>query len=257
MSNIQSNLATPVAIVVPCANPTVEPEVHALLPSNFFPYVARLPFYDQLDLKQRLAQYVPDLTQTIKTLSGLKPAGVLVACTGSSYPLGISGDQAWTKKASAQLQAPVVSAAGAVAQVLTKLQPKEIYLISPYPSWLTQEVTQFWSDAGYVIKKVVELDKSGQIYDLTAADIAAAVHTALTEIAQQPDIVILIAGTGVPSLSAADAVAPTTTVPIITSQLAGIWSLLMTIGAAYDIQNSNSAALRKLDNQISLKVTQK
>ena len=255
MSNIQGNLATPVAIVVPCANPTVEPEVHALLPSNFFPYVARLPFYDQLDLKQRLAQYVPDLTQTIQTLSGLKPAGVLVACTGSSYPLGISGDQAWTNQATAQLQAPVVSAAGAVAQVLTKLQPKEIYLISPYPSWLTQEVVQFWTAAGYVIKKIVELDKSGLIYDLTAADIAAAVHTALIEIDQQPDIVILIAGTGVPSLSAIDAVGSKTTIPIITSQLAGIWSLLTIIGAAADIQNSNSAALRKLDLQINTKVS--
>lgn len=237
----------PVAVIVPCANPAVEPEIHALLPATYFPYVARLPFYADRNLKQRLAQYVLDLPNSIATIKDLKPTGALVACTGSSYPLGVAGDAAWTKAATDQLAAPVVSAAGAVGAVLAKLEVTKLTLISPYPAWLTAEVIQYWTNAGYEITEVIELDKSGKIYDLTAADIKSAISTALANITSGNKHALLLAGTGVPSLEPIDEIVGSTEIPIVTSQLAGVWQLLQEIGAASEVQLSASAALRRLD----------
>jgi maleate isomerase len=155
------------------------------------------------------------------------------------------------KSASEQLGKPVVSAAGSVHQVLKLLKAKELNIISPYPEWLTAELTDFWRSAGYEINQVISLDKSGVIYDLSPADIAAAIAQAAAAIDPQVESqVILIAGTGVPTLDSIEAVIEEISVPIVTSQIAGIWNLLNQINSAESNSTSPSSALNKLADQI-------
>lgn len=240
-----------IGIVVPCANPAVEPEIHKLAPSGFFPYVARFPNYPDLDLKERLTKYRSDLTGSIDTLKGLDLDGVLVACTGTSYPIGLSGDKEWTDDASEQLGKPVVSAAGSVAKVLKALSAKELVVVSPYPAWLTAEFSAFWISAGYKIVELVEINKSGNIYDLTKSEMAKALSEAISRSGgKRPNQVLLVAGTGVPSLEPIEEMASLIEIPIVTSQIAGIWNLFSEMKKLDQIPNSGSAALNKLHNQI-------
>lgn len=238
-------------VVVPCANPAVEPEIHKLSPSNYFPYIARFPNYPDLDMRERLTKYRSDLPQAIDTLKGLDLDGVLVACTGSSYPIGLSGDKEWTANATSQLGKPVVSAAGSVAKVLQDLKAKELVVISPYPNWLTLELTSFWNEAGYQITELVEINKSGKIYDLTKSEMAKTISEAISRSGKKgSNRVLLVAGTGVPSLEPIEELINSVEIPIVTSQIAGIWNLFSEMNQLDQIPNSGSAALNKLHNQI-------
>jgi len=238
-------------VVVPCANPAVEPEIHKLVPSSFFPYVARFPNYPDLDMKQRLAKYLSDLPAAINTLKGLDLDGVLVACTGSSYPIGLSGDKKWTDEASEQLGKPVVSAAGSVAKVLKSLSAKELVIVSPYPAWLSAETTTFWGNAGYKIVELVQINNSGSIYDLTKSEMAKTLSEAISRSGgKRPNRVLLVAGTGAPSLEPIEEMISSVEIPIVTSQIAGIWNLFSEMKKLDQIPNSGSAALNKLHNQI-------
>ncbi len=116
---------------------------------------------------------------------------------------------------------------------------------------MTSELTDFWQSAGFEINQVISLDKSGIIYDLSPVDIAAAITQATTAIdPQAQNQVILIAGTGVPTLDSIEAVIEEINVPIVTSQIAGIWNLLNQINSAESKVIIPSPALNKLDNQI-------
>jgi maleate isomerase len=200
-----------IAVLTPMANPTVEAEFRALLPRDFSWVTGRLVSAES-DPLQRLIAYAEGISGSLRQFDTMKLAAVAFACTGSSYLIG----RAREEELASQLPVPVLWAAAIIRERLAALGARRIAVISPYPPNLHEPGLTYWREAGFEVihHARVEIGSSDTraIYALGAA---AAVEALARAVEPRPDVV-LVSGTGMPSLSLVSAEG---TPPILSSNL--------------------------------------
>jgi maleate isomerase len=235
-----------VGVIVPPANVTVEPEMVDLLPRGLSVIGTRLPgrVSDEtgIGLRERFIEYNRVLATVADSFGGASLSALGLACTGSCYLDGPKGDE----KLCADLRAGgthhVVTAAHALKELIEALGRRRIGLVTPYPAWVTELAIAYWQASGFEVVHSLALPGVVSIYEVGTD---AVVATAREMMSRDTDL-ILLSGTGVPTVPAIEVLSQMTPMPVISSNLGLAWWILRTLGIG--LRESPSPALHALAN---------
>jgi maleate isomerase len=216
-----------VGLVTPPANPAFEPEMRQLLPPEIAVHVARMPVMPGTTLQQRNARYIDTYLPALASFGDLAIDAQAVGLTGPSYDLGPAADIALQARLSAEAGRPVFLPSRALAEALAALGRRRVVIFSPYPGWLTQQAERYWAAAGMEIVEVFKVSEEFRAYELTPAEVIAA----LGRISAPDDAAVIMSGTGMGTLDALASVQPGMRAVLLPSNLALAFSLLRSLGA--------------------------
>jgi maleate isomerase len=229
-----------VGIAVPHSNPTVEPEIRALVPPAIGVYATRLT-HPSPRVEERLNHYVRHLPEAIRTFGDMRLAAFGFACTGSSYLAGLKLEDQLSAATAEECQVPVITAAQSIRLALKSMACRSIALVSPYPADLAEAGYRYWDDAGVSVVARLRVDPAiadtHRIYELTSDDALAA----LRRIDRSGAECLVASGTGMPTLRALRALRSELKMPAVSSNLCLSWAL--TRATAPDLAPSTPAGL--------------
>lgn len=223
-------LAT-VGIAVPQANPTVEPEMAALLPEQASMLVTRLQG-SRSSSNNRLVEYLDNLGESLEAFDTAPLDGVGFANTGTSYLIGREAETRRFGEFSERFGYPIVSAAQAIRDALDHLGARKVALFAPYPRWLIDAGLAYWTSCGYQITDTATVpmgtSDTRNVYLVRSRHLLECIGQLDTSGAD----VVLLTGTGMPTLRAMPLIAAQTGKPVLSSNLCLAWSLLRKVGVA-------------------------
>ena len=218
-----------VGLIVPPANTTIEPEVAAALPGGVSLHSARLPgrvsAQTSIGLRERFVGYIDNLAHTSDSFGGAKLDALCFGVTGACYLAGHKGEESLCASMKTGGVQKVGTAGGILGDLIGRIGAKRIALVVPYPAWLTELAVAYWQEIGLEVVQAEAVSDVISIYDIATDGIVAAAHRVLP---CKPDL-ILLSGTGAPTLEAISILSETIDIPVISSnQALGWWA----IGAA-------------------------
>lgn len=217
-----------IGVATPQANPTVEPEMRALIPSAVGVYATRLT-HSAPQVEERLRYYVTHMPEAIRSFGPMRLAAFGFGCTGSSYLAGPPLEDELTATAQRESAVPVITAAQAIRQALGTLGARRIALVSPYPERLAEAGYRYWEQAGIAVTARLRVDPTiadtHRIYELTSSDALEALRALLGAHGAQDADCIVASGTGMPTLRALRVFRRESPLPVLSSNLCLAWAL--------------------------------
>jgi maleate isomerase len=233
-----------VGVATPQANPTVEPEIRALIPEPVGVYATRLT-HGAPHVEDRLQHYITHLPEAIRSFGPMRLAAFGFGCTGSSYVTGQSREDELTDAAQRECAVTVITAAQAIRQTLATLGARRIALVSPYPEGLAEAGYRYWEQSGIAVTARLRvdpaIDDTHHIYEFTSGDALEALRALLRSPEARIADCLVASGTGMPTLRALRTFRHECALPVLSSNLCLAWAL--TRLAAPELAPSTPAGL--------------
>ncbi len=218
-----------IGVLLPPGNPTVEPELSAMVPAGVTLHFGRLETPpsagkagEHAGMEERIRAYREGLAGPTAALSQVRPAVVLLAHTASSYALGYGNEQALVDRIASLAGAPALLAAQAVLAALRHLGVKRLALGTPYPESISRQGKAYWEAAGFEIAGYHRLENVTDIY--------AENEERAYELARRADTpeadAVLLSGTGLPTVAVLETLERDLGKPVISSNQASLWQAL-------------------------------
>ena len=227
-----------IGVLLPPGNPTVEPELSAMVPGGVTLHFGRLetPLSagkagEHAGMEERIRAYREGLAGPTAALSQVRPAVVLLAHTASSYAVGYGNEQPLVERIASLAGAPALLAAQAVLAALRHLGVKRLALGTPYPESISRQGKAYWEAAGFEIAGYHRLENVTDIY--------AENEERAYQLARQADVpeadAVLLSGTGLPTVAVLETLERDLGKPVVSSNQASLWQALRVAGVRESI----------------------
>lgn len=217
--------------LVPPGNPTVEMEMPALTPQGVTLHFHRMDSGDgvpgALDNQDaRTAAMIASLDGAAALLALVKPDIIVIAHTATSYYLGRAGEAELLTRLAAATGTRIVTAFGAVAAALERLQVKRLALGAPYSAETTAQGRAHLEAHGFTVVHAQNLPGVSNIYEETAERAYG-----LARLVDRPDAeAVFLSGTGMPTLPVLELLEQDLKKPALSSNAAMMWHALRSCG---------------------------
>lgn len=223
-----------IGVLVPYTNVNLEPDMHRLCPSGCTMHFERMGGYDidKIPGSEQMAGLgASDLSETIRLISGVRPAAVLYGCTSATLTHGSSFDTSLANNIRERSGAPSITAAGALIQSIRDLGVSAVGFSSPYVGEVNDQAMAFLNAQNISTVTCAdigrELDNYGQ-GELTPDEVY---ELALKADSKEAEAIVLSC-TDMRSVEAVERIEARTGKPVITSNLALIFQLCKLLGLA-------------------------
>jgi maleate isomerase len=216
--------------LVPPGNPTLEPEMMALVPDgvslHFSRMVASGVTGSLSGQEERNQEQIAGIDGTISLLSLVRPNVIALAHTSTSYTLGVSGENDLKQKIEGKYHIPFITAFGSVVAALTHLGIKKVALGTPYGMDTTLKGKALLEAHAFDVVNFGNLAGVTNIYDETperAYGLGRQVNHSDAE-------AVFISGVGMPTIAMIDALESDLGKPVISASSAMMWNALRVAG---------------------------
>ena len=148
--------AARLGFVVPASNVNLEPDMYLQRPAGVSVHFVRAGGYDldKVPDSEQMASFAEMSLEThLRDLAAIKPDVVGYGCTSATLTHGPAYDQGFTGKMQQIVNAPCVTAAGALVQALEALGTERVAFTSPYTEQLNTEGAKFLAGSGFDVVK--------------------------------------------------------------------------------------------------------
>ncbi len=222
--------------LLPPGNPTIEPEMMALVPPgvslHFHRMVARGVAGSLDGQTERNRMMIDHLGDSIEMLAMVKPDVIVIAHTATSYTLGRAAEAELLARLEQASGRRVVTAFGSVAAALRRLGVKRVALGAPYSAETTLAGKAHLEAHGFAVVRFDNLKGVTNIYDETAERAYALARSVDTPEAEA----VFLSGTGMPTLPVLELLEQDLGKPVISSNLTMMWHALRTAGVRAPIR---------------------
>ena len=173
-----------------------------------------------------------DLSETLRLISGIRPAAILYGCTSATLTHGVKFDQELAEQIKVSSGAVSITAASSLVAAMKALHVTKIGFASPYLGEVNDQAVQFFASEG--ITTVHRADIGKALGNYGQGELKPEEITKLALRADGPDVqAIVLSCTDMRAVETIGAVEAQTGKPVITSNQAMVFQLCKALGLRF------------------------